>query len=53
MELKLSVLWMLEMAHVEDCIACEIALYGGPQLAWQNKIHNKFKFLTSNYNNYY
>ena len=35
---------MLGMAHVDEHIASEVALYGGPQLSWQNKINdNKFK----------
>ena len=32
------------MAHVDEHIAWEVAPYGGPQLLWQNKIHEeKFK----------
>ena len=35
---------MLGMAHVDEHIAWEVGLYGGPQLSWQNKIYDdKFK----------
>ena len=49
--LKLSAnSWMLGMARVDEHIAWEVALYDGPQLSQQNKIHNnKFKLLKSNY----